>query len=414
MSVFKRKWTTPAGVPKEAWAADYVDASGSRRRKHFERKKDAEAYLLTVKGEMREGVHTPASVSQTVAQAGEEWIASAKASGLERTTVESYRLHLDRHIVPLLGARKLSELSVPMVREFEDRQRERGLSAAMVRKVRTSLGSLLADAQERGRVARNVVREMRAKRHRGTEMRRDRRQKGKLKVGVDIPTVSEARAIVAAVSGRWRPLIVTAIFAGLRASELRGLRWSDVDIDRREIHVRQRADRYNDIGQPKSEAGERTIPVGPLVVNTLREWKLACPRRETGEVDATGEPVKALHFVFPNGVGKVEQLNNIVRRGLQPVQIECGVTINTGKVDEQGRAIVRAKYTGMHALRHFYASWCINRREDGGQGLPAKVVQERLGHSSIVMTMDVYGHLFPRGDDADELATAENAFLRAT
>lgn len=401
MSVFKRRWTTAAGVAKEAWAADYVDATGARRRKHFERKKDADAYMLTVKGEMRDGVHTPASVSQTVAQAGEEWIASAKASGLERTTVESYRLHLDRHIVPLLGARRLSELSVPIVREFEDRQRERGLSAAMVRKVRTSLGSLLADAQERGRVARNVVREMRAKRHRGTEMRRDKRQKGKLKVGIDIPTVSEARAIVGAVSGRWRPLIVTAIFAGLRASELRGLCWSDVDLDRREIHVRQRADRYNDIGQPKSVSGERTIPVGPLVVNTLREWKLACPK---GRLD----------LVFPNGSGKVEQLNNIVRRGLQPVQIECGVTVDTGKVDSQGRAILKAKYTGMHALRHFYASWCINRREDGGQGLPAKVVQERLGHSSIVMTMDVYGHLFPRGDDADELATAETAFLRST
>jgi integrase len=63
------------------------------------------------------------------------------------------------------------------------------------------------------------------------------------------------------------------------------------------------------------------------------------------------------------------------------------------------------------ALRHFYASWCINRRADGGLELPAKVVQERLGHSSIVMTMDTYGHLFPRGDDGAELAAAESALL---
>ena len=75
-------------------------------------------------------------------------------------------------------------------------------------------------------------------------------------------------------------------------------------------------------------------------------------------------------------------------------------------MNEQGRgrqAVERAKYTGLHALRHFYASWCINRRADGGLELPAKVVQERLGHSSIMMTMDVYGHLFPRGDDSAEL-----------
>jgi integrase len=57
------------------------------------------------------------------------------------------------------------------------------------------------------------------------------------------------------------------------------------------------------------------------------------------------------------------------------------------------------KYPGMHALRHFYASWCINRIEDGGCGLPAKLVQERLGHSNISMTLDVYGHLFPHGDE---------------
>jgi len=69
------------------------------------------------------------------------------------------------------------------------------------------------------------------------------------------------------------------------------------------------------------------------------------------------------------------------------------------------------KYTGMHALRHFSASWCINRPSEGGLGLPAKEVQERLCHSSITMTMDVYGHLFPRGDDAEEMAAAERALL---
>ena len=66
---------------------------------------------------------------------------------------------------------------------------------------------------------------------------------------------------------------------------------------------------------------------------------------------------------------------------------------------------------GINALRHFYASWCINRQADGGLGLPPKVVQERLGHSSITMTMDVYGHPFPRGDDQEKLAAAERALL---
>jgi integrase len=71
----------------------------------------------------------------------------------------------------------------------------------------------------------------------------------------------------------------------------------------------------------------------------------------------------------------------------------------------------RAKYGGLHSLRHFYASECINRRVDGGLELPLKVVQARLGHASIQMTTDRYGHLFPRGDDGAEMAAAEKSLL---
>ena len=105
-----------------------------------------------------------------------------------------------------------------------------------------------------------------------------------------------------------------------------------MDLKRSEIHVRQRADRHNKIGPPKSEAGERTIPLPPMVVNALREWKLACPKGDLG-------------LVFPNGRGRVENYSNIVKRGLLPIQIAAKVT------DKHGAA----KYTGLHSLRHFYA-----------------------------------------------------------
>jgi len=108
-------------------------------------------------------------------------------------------------------------------------------------------------------------------------------------------------------------------------------------------------------------------------------------------------------IVFGNGRGNVENIGNIVNRGFHPVQVAAGVVQAPGK----------AKYTGLHSLRHFYASWCINRRADGGLELPLKVVQTRMGHSSITMTADVYGHLFPRSDDDSELAAAERG-LHAT
>jgi integrase len=415
MSVRKRTWATANGQQKEAWVVDYVDQHGKRHLKTFERKKDADAYEASVKVDVRQGTHTPDSASITVAEAGELWINSAEKSGLERTTIDAYRQHLRLHISPYLGRTRPSQLSAPMVRQFEDRLRH-GVSAAgstdiherspaMMKKVLGSLGALLADAQENGLVARNVVRELRSRRRRGKERRQERRHRGKLKIGVDVPTREEIKAIISAADGRWRPLLQTAALTGLRASELRGLRWVDVDLTKGEIHVRQRADRYHVIGKPKSEAGERTVPTPPLMLSVLREWKLACPK------------AGHLGLVFPNGAGNIEFHVNIINRGWLPAQIAAGVCTLVknaeGNVqhDPNGHPIRQAKYTGVHALRHFYASWCINRKIDGGLELPAKVVQERLGHSSITVTLDTYGHLFPRGDDTKELADAERMLL---
>jgi integrase len=408
MSVRKRVWTTRKGETKEAWVVDYADQNGKRHLKTFLKKKQADAFATTARIQIQHGVHTADSESITVATAGKLWIATAEKNRLERTTVDQYQQHLDLHIAPYLGRVKLSQLSAPMVREFEDKLSHEPApgtadrsprSSAMVRKIRGSLGALLADAQERGLVARNVVRELRATRRRGKERRAERRHKGKLKVGVDIPAPAEIKAIIEAADGRWRPFILTAIFTGLRASELRGLRWDDIHLKKRELHVTQRADRYQDIDVPKSAAGHRTVPLTPKLASALTEWKLACPKGEAG-------------LVFPNGNGKVESHSNIINRAWKPLQLAAGVTVpavRDGKVvrNEHGKPAVKAKYTGLHALRHFYASWCVNQEADGGLELPAKVVQERLGHSSITVTLDTYGHLFPRGDDSAKLAEAE-------
>jgi integrase len=389
VSVRKRAWKSPSGESKEAWVVDYVDQHGDRHIKTFAKKRDADAHHAIVGVGVRAGTHTADSKSVTVARAAELWLESCEAAGLERTTLEAYRQHANLHVIPVLGALRLSQLTVPLVRGFEDRLRRDGRSPVMVRIARRALGALLADAQERGLVAQNVVYSMRKHRR---SARAD--GNGKLGIGVDIPTPDEMRTIVAKLphipdAARWRPLLLTAIFAGLRASELRGLRWSDVDLRSGELHVRQRADRYGTIGQPKSAAGRRTVPLPPMLVSALREHRLASPRSE-------------LDLVFVNGRGGIEHRNTIVECGFHPAQVAAGVISGDGE----------AKYPGLHSLRHFYASWCINRRVDGGLELPLKVVQSRLGHASIQMTADTYGHLFPRGDDGAELAAAEKALLR--
>jgi integrase len=132
------------------------------------------------------------------------------------------------------------------------------------------------------------VRGLKSYRKRGKERQAERRKRGKHRRRY--PLREEVRAIMAHVTDRWRPVLLTAAFTGLRASELRGLMWSDVDLKHSKLHVRRRADRFGDIGPPKSGSGERTLPLAPMVASALREWKLKCPKGE---------------LVFPSGKGKI-------------------------------------------------------------------------------------------------------------
>ena len=290
---------------------------------------------------------------------------------------------------------KLAQLTVPAIREFEDKllrgdpapgeTQGKRRSRAMVGHIRVALGACLSDAQERGLVAKNP-RQGHAPRAQRQKDPQDR-QRGRLRIGKDIPTTDEIRRIIGALDGvarRYRVLLLVAVFTGLRASELRGLHWKDIDFSKRELHVTQRADRYREIGPPKSKAGSRSLPLTPQLLQALREWRL-----ETG----------ARGLVFGTTADKPDAHSNILTRGFHPAQVRAGV------IDAKGRP----KYTGLHSLRHFFASWCINRKADGGLELPLKLVQTRMGHSSISITGDVYGHLFPSGDDLALLAGAEKA-----
>jgi integrase len=379
MSVRKRKWMTSKGEAKEAWIVDYIDQTGVRHLKTFERKKDADAYHATVRVDVEKGVHTAPNRSITVASAAADWIRFVELEGREPATVAGYQQHVDKHIVPRIGGLKLATLTMPRIEAFRD-DLLAGMSRALAKKVLGSLKAIMKDARRRGNVAQNAAADVR--------IATSSRDKARLEVGRDIPTRDEVRRMLdAAPDGRARALLMTAAFTGLRASELRGLRWSDVDLSRGKLTVSQRADRFNNIGAPKSASGKRELPIGPMVVNVLKQWKLAGGKR-------------ADDLVFATGVGTVENHSNITHRILDPAQVGAGV------VDKAGQP----KY-GLHAFRHFYASWCINRRQDGGLELPPKTVQNRLGHASIVMTLDRYGHLFPSNDDGAELAEAERAIF---
>jgi integrase len=372
MSVRKRIWTTRSGEAKEAFIVDYFDQDGDRHIRTFERKKDADAHHATVKVAVRQGLHSAPSKSITVAEACEAWIKRVEADGRERTTVRQYRQHVDIHIAPRLGKVKLAHLTPKNIETFRDDLLQR-VSRPLARKVLTSLKSLLR-ASKHAHVAADV------------SIKRNKRGEVRLEVGRDVPTPGEIkRLITAAKPGRQRALLLVAALCGLRASELRGLRWADIDLKAAVLRVRQRADRYGTIGAPKSDTSAREIPLAPEALSELREWRMACPKTEAD-------------LAFPTRNGRVEHHAGLFR-SLEVVMKKAGV------IDKEGEP----KYSP-HALRHFFASWCINRRPEGRE-LPPKEVQALLGHSSITMTLDVYGHLFSRDNDRAELAEATRALF---
>lgn len=245
MAIRQRTWSWK-GRERVAWVVDYCDAKGKRRLKTFRTKRAALDWNAGTRIDLKHGTHVADADSITIQAAGRPWLASCDANGLERSTREQYRQHLELHIAPLVGVSKLNKLTLPAVRAFQDRLRENGRSPELTRKVLTSLGSLVADAQERGLTARNPVRE-RKRRSKATA-----RHKKRLVVAVEIPTPGEIRTLLNASTGRWRAFVATAALAGLRLSELRGLAWADVDFVGATITVSQRADAWGELGRPES------------------------------------------------------------------------------------------------------------------------------------------------------------------
>ena len=233
MSVRKRTWTTRTGETKEAWIADFTDGSGQRHIRTFQQKKKADAYEATVTVAVNAGTHVALDGNLTIADAAEDWIKRVEANGMrddgpaERATVRQYREHVRLHILPRIGRLKLTKLTKKDIENFRDGllakdRRAPSMSRAMARKVMTSLKSLLKVAGV-GHVAATVTL--------GTK-KRDAR---KLEIGRDIPTPGEIKRLIEAAKDKRKlhALLLTAALTGLRASELRGLRWSDVDLKAR-------------------------------------------------------------------------------------------------------------------------------------------------------------------------------------
>lgn len=382
--VTPRTWTTPAGEKRRAWLLTYFDKDGGRHRKQFAKKADAEAERVRVEGQLAHGVHVPDRDAITVEQAARAFLADFQALMVagkrEKSTFKSYDRQVRLHLEPYAIAKvKLSRLGGPDCTQYA-RALEAALSDAMAIRVFTLLRQIIRFAQGSGWIASNPAEAITIR----TAGERANAE------AVFIPAKDSLKRLYETArefdaTGQAEAIVAVLMFAGLRASELRGLTRRDLCLAEGRIKVTQRADEWQQLGPVKTGNGRRTIAVPPTVVEALRRWLKSAPPSSIG-------------IIFPTSDGTVQSYTNLYHRLWVPLMQRAGL-VSIERVNDGDPDKVRPHFA-LHTLRHVAVSLWIE------QGATPKQVTTWAGHASIQFTMDRYGHLWSDHDADQAIAAA--------
>ena len=346
-SLFQRKDGRWAGIIDLGW----VD--GHRKRKYVYGATQAEALrkIREAQKATEAGLPIP-SDKLTVGAHLEHWLTNVLPMSVRPSTVANYATLARKHLIPTLGAKKLSRLTPEDVETLLRQKSEAGLSPNTVRLIRAILRRSLRHAERQGKVSRNVA---------------------ALVDGVRVPkpqkralTLDEAQRLLAAAhDDRLGALYATLLELGLRLGEALGLRWGDLDLDDATLTITRRLDRAGGTAETKTHGSRRTLHLSDGLVAALQRHA----DRQADEMLRAGDLWVETGFVFTSEVGTALDQSNLRRRLTRLCQ-----TAGIGKLTP-------------HELRHSAATLLLAR------GVPLHVVSEVLGHSSIRETKDVYGHL---------------------
>jgi len=359
-TVRKREWTTAKGVEKTAYFVDFYDNNGGRQRKQFNRFKAADKFRVKMEGQLSDGTHRPNADKVTVSEVCKLFLAHCQGrmerdEKMTRKMFVVYRGHVKNHILHTghgVGGFKLSQLTEPDVGYFRDALRTSGVSVPTTRKIISTLHTILKFAISKGVVAVNAASNIEVI---------GSRSEGSKKIKP--PTKSDMKAILEAADVDLRFMVLFAASTGLRAGEQWAVRWDHVDVAGCKLSVERRVDAYGEEGPPKSDAGVRGVPLSSMLLRSLKEWRLQS--KFSGDDD----------LIFPNKKGNYTCHDNLIKRLYKPTL--------------QGAGLLDINW---HSLRHYAISTWIEA------GLAPKTVQTFAGHSSLSVTMDRYGHLFPSDD----------------
>ena len=327
---------------ESCWIAEIVLPDGTKKRKRSKRQQVVREWLQTSLTALKQGIYIKDN-KITLSQFIDRFMEDIGAHTLRPKTIDSYWFLINKHIKPEIGDLRLTQLRPDHLQSLYSKKLDEDLSKRTVQYIHAIIRRILNQAVKWDLIIRNptdaVTPPVPAK-------------KAPVTLSED-----QVRIFLESVKDhRWYPIYVLAVATGMREGEILGLRWQDVDLNQGVVSVNQTVENISghlSIGQPKSDNAHRTIPLPVFALGVLKGM-------ETHEgllfTTSTGKPVS------PRNVLRHFQLT-LERLGLPKVTF--------------------------HSLRHLHATYLLR------QNIHPKIVQERLGHSSIALTLDVYSHIIP-------------------
>ena len=322
----------------------YAIIAINQKRKWFrggQAQKDAQRALIETLNEINQGTYKEIPKTK-FREFSRTWLKTYAEVHVKTSTLARYRDIINRLLIPAWGHVYLSNLTAIQIQNFLAER----LKAVSPQTVSIEIGlikGMFKHACHLGYIKVNPSEH--TKRPRVT------------RAGIEILKPEEIAKLLAEISGRYRLAFLTCILTGLRAGELWALRWPDIDFQALQIDVRQSLWR-GQFQTPKSKSSMRRIDIPEKLAHEIEKWRLASRPNDQD-------------LVFPNTQGRPACHDNVVKRHFEPALKRAGF-----------------RHVSFHSLRHTNASMRIS----AGQNI--KYIQTQLGHSSIQITLDIYGHLF--------------------
>lgn len=352
------------------WCAQ-VTIEGKRLTKYSKTKAKCREWLNITLKQIEDGLSI-AGANATIRDYFTEWLISVKPS-LRPKTWAQYEQISRTHILPHFGKLKLKDLRPDQIQSLYNRKHEEGKSTTTIRMIHAVLHRSLNQAVRWGLIGNNPT----------DAVNRPKPEKKEMKVLNE----NQALSFLSVVEGtRYEALYQLALVTGLRQGEILGLRWSDLDWSSGQLQIQRQLQRISGQGkvftEPKSKAGRRLVVLGQTTLAKLRFHN----DLQHQEQLIAGDRWRENDLIFPSTIGTPHEPTTLLRHF---------------KGDLIKAELPEIRF---HDLRHTAATLMLQ------QGVHPKVVQERLGHSTISLTLDTYSHVIPSmqeeaAEKMDELLT---------